>query len=54
MNDSAEPGSMRWQKLGKPGQPTPFARLEALNNTIDLFFEQLKIEARDQAGAYTN
>lgn len=32
----------------------PFARLEALNNTIDLFFEQLKIEARDQAGAYTN
>ena len=32
----------------------PFARLEALNSTIDLFFEQLKIEARDQAGVYTN
>ena len=33
--------------------PYPFARLEALNTTIDLFFEQLKLELRNQAIAST-
>ena len=32
----------------------PFARLEALDNTIDLFFEQLKLETRNRADAKIN
>ena len=31
----------------------PFARLEALNKTIDLFFEQLKLEKANQQHAPT-
>ena len=32
----------------------PFARLAALQQTVDLFFEQLKLEKRDQPYAPTN
>jgi hypothetical protein len=32
----------------------PFARLDSLHNTIDLFFEQLKLEKRDQPYAPTD